>query len=224
MCLLTYLKLVQQKSGSNESEAKCLNYDYEGRWAHTHTHTHTHTHILKWWADSSCHWTIEASAASAGGHRHTLIVDDLIQREEEDLLPTGPHRISHILLIHLTPGQFVFACLLVCLFVVRGVKTSKHQWCLWAGTLLSVTTSPGFIHLFIYLTYWAHTLFRPLASVNKAEMGLHSDLSSSPSSTLLFFCVCVCVCLFWVLLWTRPFSQVYKATLMSLTGPSSWGQ
>lgn len=85
------------------------------------------------------------------------------------------------------------------------------------GMPVIVHWHPGLRQTFvIHLNQWAHTRLGPLAFVNEAEMGLHSDLSSFLSSTFFFFFF-----LFPVLLWTRPFSQVYRAALMSLTGSGS---
>lgn len=115
----------------------------------------THTHFLKWWADSSCHWTIEASAASAGGHRHILIVDDLIKRER-GRPPTNRATQNQPYSVNSSDPRSVCVCLLACLCV-----------CLSWGGLRHLNTSDGCelarcsllqprLDLFIYLFIW-HT-------------------------------------------------------------------
>lgn len=96
--------------------------------------------------------------------------------EKEDLLPARPHRIIHILLIQMTPSRLPFV--FVCLFVVC-----------WGITHLNASDSGELAHCsllelcLVSIIY----LFDIPASVNKAAMGLHSDLSSAQSFTL--FCV-----------------------------------
>lgn len=86
-------------------------------------------------------------------------------QREEDLLPTGPHRITRIQLIYLTPSRPLFVCLRrpdmpVIAGETRAALDLFHSTC-----IVSVL----------------------LAGVKEVEMGLHSDLSLTQPSSL--FCV-----------------------------------